>query len=454
MKKTFAKQLKEDPRIAEAKQLIMSAIEEQQAKLSISKANDKSLIDKFDKQLENFAQLRGAGLWYPYLGSGFGKGSMVELTDGSVKYDFINGIGVHVGHGIPGLIEASLDASIEDTVMQGHLQQTEASLELSEMFIQASTLDHCLLTTSGAMACENAIKIALQKQFPKTRILAFENCFMGRTLGLAQVSDKPHLREGLPLNLAIDYLPFYDHKHPEESFEKTLQAAEKIIKRYPDSHALMCMELVQGEGGFYPGETKYFKKLIQFLKSHNILVLVDEVQTFGRFPELLASKHFDIIDEIDILTIGKITQVCATLFRKYLSPRPGLISQTFTGSTSSIYAAKYILQTLMSHEYSGKEGKIQSISSYFREKLESFSKDHPNLIQGPFGVGTLIAFTPLNGVMSDTVKILRELFAEGLIAFLCGSAPARIRFLPPIIGIKKEDIDASCEILFDVLKKQ
>jgi acetylornithine/N-succinyldiaminopimelate aminotransferase len=453
MKKTLAQRLKEDKRIQEGKTLILQAIEELQDQCSL-KGPDKDLEKAYQKSLEDFAQLRGASLWYPYLGSGFGKGALVELTDGSVKYDFINGIGVHVGHGIKPLIETNIDAAIEDTVMQGHLQQTEASLKLSHLLIEASSMDHCLLTTSGAMACENAIKMALQKQAPKQRILAFENCFMGRTMSLAQVTDKPHLRDGLPLNLPVDYLPFYDYKDPEGSLKKTIKHAERIIKRYPNSHAVMCMELVQGEGGFYPGTPDFFKGLIQFLKSHNIAILVDEVQTFGRFPEILASKHFGIIDDIDILAIGKITQVCATLFSKTFTPRAGLVSQTFTGSTSSIYSATCILETLLSSEYSGREGKIKQIGDYFRNKLEKFSEENPHLIKGPYGTGTLLAFTPLEGVMEKTLKILKELFSEGLIAFICGASPARIRFLPPIIGIEKEDVDKSCEILFNVLKKQ
>ena len=72
-------------------------------------------------------------MYYPYLGSGIGRGALVELADGSVKYDFITGIGVHyMGHNHPALLEAGVDAALTNTVMQGNLQQNVESARLVE----------------------------------------------------------------------------------------------------------------------------------------------------------------------------------------------------------------------------------------------------------------------------------------------------------------------------------
>ncbi len=58
-------------------------------------------------------------------------GSFVELADGSVKLDFIVGIGVHgMGHSHPANVAATVDAAIEDTVMQGNLQQGLSTVTL------------------------------------------------------------------------------------------------------------------------------------------------------------------------------------------------------------------------------------------------------------------------------------------------------------------------------------
>ena len=104
---------------------------------------------------------------------------MVELLDGSVKYDFITGIGVHyMGHSHPEILDASIDAALEDTVMQGNLQASPIGTEVSKLFLQAarrkgSKLEYCFLTSSGAMANENALKVIFQKKATANRFLAF-----------------------------------------------------------------------------------------------------------------------------------------------------------------------------------------------------------------------------------------------------------------------------------------
>ena len=130
-----------------------------------------------DELLERFKNVRGGGLVFPYVGTGKGYGALVELTDGSVKYDMIGGIGVnYFGHGNEKIVEASLNSAFSDCVMQGNLQQNEESLVVMEKFkrvanLHGANLDHVFLTTSGAMAVENGIKMAFQKKFPADRIL-------------------------------------------------------------------------------------------------------------------------------------------------------------------------------------------------------------------------------------------------------------------------------------------
>ena len=136
--------------------------------------------------------------------------------------------------------------------MQGHLQQNQEAYLLSKLLTEASGLDHCFLSSSGSMANENALKLIFQKKFPATRLLTFEKCFMGRTLSLAQLTDKPSFREGLPSNLAVDYVPFYQEADPEESTRHALRVLHQHLNRYPHQHAAMCFEMIQGEGGMYP----------------------------------------------------------------------------------------------------------------------------------------------------------------------------------------------------------
>jgi len=441
-----------DPRIQAAKKLIQEAVEDHQSHLSLSNQPVKELQEEYQKLLETFSQLRGGKLYYPYVGSGFGNGPLVELMDGSVKFDMISGIGPHYwGHTHPEIITIAIEAALSDTVMQGHLQQNIDAYEYCSLLKRASGLDHCFLTSSGAMANENALKIAFQKNHPAERILAFEHCFMGRSLTLSQITDKAAYREGLPMNIHVDYLPFFREDRPEESTQLALQKLKEYISRYPKQHAILCLEMIQGEGGFHVGDKKFFRAIMEQCRSHQIAVMVDEIQTFGRTTELFAYQYFQLEDLVDIVSIGKLSQVCATLFRSNYKPKPGLLSQTFTSSTIAIKTGRYIVEQLLKEQYFGKDGKIAKIHTYFTNHFLQIKKRHPHLIHGPFGVGAMIAFTPFNGEDAKVTSFLQKLFQAGVIAFSAGSRPMRVRFLPPIGALSYHDIDEVCKIVEEVL---
>ena len=94
-KKTVGQGYFEDPRLKEAKKLISDVIKDHSAKITEVKAADPELKMSYENLLNEFGKARGGKLYYNYLGTGIGNGSLVELADGSVKYDFITGIGVH-----------------------------------------------------------------------------------------------------------------------------------------------------------------------------------------------------------------------------------------------------------------------------------------------------------------------------------------------------------------------
>ncbi len=443
-----AGRLAADPRVANAKQLLREAVAEHQSSLTGVKPPIAELKQSYDQMLAAFAEWRGTPLWFPFLGSGLGKGSLVELLDGSVKYDFISGLGPHYfGHSHPLLIESGLDAALSDAVMQGNLEQNGDTVALTEALIKASGFDHLFLSTSGAMANENALKIAFQKKTPAYRILAFDHCFIGRTLSMSQINDKPAYREGLPPNLHVDYIPFYDPRQPEESTERAVSTLEKYLARYPKQHVAMVFELVQGEAGFYPGSPEFFRALMTILKAHDIVIIDDEVQSFGRLPALFAYQYFGVEEFIDIVTIGKLSQVCGTLFRKELKPRQGLLSQTFTASTSAIRAALIILQQLLEGNFYGPTGRVAEIHTYFTDRLKALNARYPALISGPFGIGCMVAFTPFDGHAPRTIRFVHALFEAGVIGFIAGSHPTRVRFLVPAGAVTNADIDQVVAII-------
>lgn len=448
----FASALKQDPRVIEGKKLLMEAVRSHQTSLTQVRPPQAQLNQSYAETLEAFHLIRGGKLYFPYLGSGWGHGPLVELLDGSVKYDMISGIGPHFwGHSYPPLIEASLDASLSNTIMQGHLQQNHDAFLLSQLLVKASGLDHCFLSSSGAMANENALKLAFQKKSPAQRILAFDKCFMGRTLTLAQITDKHSFREGLPLNLHIDYLPFYQSDDPEGSTRHTLTVLHQHLHRYPKQHAVMCLELIQGEAGFHMGTTAFFRAIMQVLKEHEIPIFVDEIQTFGRTPELFAYQYFQLEEYVDMVSIGKLSQVCATLFRSHLKPKAGLLSQTFTSSTVALQTSYWILQHLLADQFYGPTGKLMQLHARFEEHFKRLETKWPDRICGPYGIGAMIIFTPFDGDGQRVAQFVQDLFQAGVISFVAGSHPTRVRFLIPAGVMTMEDVDAVMHIVEKVL---
>lgn len=448
-----AESLHNDPRIAEAKRLIATAVGEHAAKLSGVAPPNAERSESYQSIIADYTRQRGAPPIWPYFASGMGNGPYVELADGSVKLDFIGGIGVHgCGHSHPDIIDASLDAALEDTVMQGNLQQNVSSVRmLSRLTGLASesgaALEHAILTTSGAMANENALKLAFHHAQPANRVIAFDNAFAGRSIALAALTDRPAYRDGIPMGINVDYLPFLDPDDPAGSTQRAVAALKSLLARYPKQHAAFWAEPIAGEGGYYPGSYGFFAALCQPLKDAGIPMIFDEIQTFSRTSRPFAFQHYGLDEFADIVTVGKITQVCATLYRKEFHPVAPIISQTFTGSTAAIHTGLKTLDLLESSGCFGEDGSNMRRHEYFAAALDGLAKKHDGWVRGPYGEGMMIVFTAGDGSLDQAKMLMGLLFDAGLLGFLCGGDPTRIRFLPPPTITTNAHIDTAIELL-------
>lgn len=453
MKDVVAPAFFNDARIEQAKKLISEALQEHSSKITEVKPGPAANKEEYEKLLSDFSSLRGGKLFYDYLGSGIGNGALVELADGSVKYDFITGIGVHYfGHSHPGVVAAQIDGAITNTTMSGNLQQNVDSPKLFELILNQANkygagFDSMFMTSSGVMAAENALKMVFQKRFPAHRVVAFEKCFMGRTLSVSQITDKAAYRKGLPKSLSVDYIPFYDANNHERSIQMATKHLEWYFNRYPGEYAAMCMELIQGEGGYWVGHEEFFKAICDVCKKHNVSVIVDEVQTFMRTEELFAFQYFKLDKHADMILIGKNSQICATLYREDHKPQPGLISQTFTSSGSAINAAYYIINEIANGGYLGKDGKINKLHERFANNLSELNKKYPDKIEGPWGIGAMIGMTVFGGDTQKSKDFTFKLFENGVLSFIAGAAPTRVRFLIPAGAVTESDIDKACAII-------
>jgi len=459
MNQTIADKLRNDARISQAKQLLESAAADYRSQVAAIRPPNPALVPQYKVLLERLAIARGGAPYFPFIGSGLGCGPFVELADGSVKLDFIVGIGVHgMGHSHPAMLASTVDAAMEDTVMQGNLQQNAPSVTMAERLIElgnrhGAKLAHCLLSTSGAMANENSLKIAFHNRFPASRVICIDNCFAGRSLALAQLTDRPAYRTGLPKTLDVDFIPMFHPSDPVGTTAGALSTMKKLLERHPGEYACLWLELVAGEGGYYPGTHEYFDGLCKLCRQHNVLIIFDEVQTFTRLSQPYAFQHFGLDAYADLVTIGKITQVCATLYREELKPKGPILSQTFTGSTSSILAGLAVLDELEAKQCFGDEGWNMQRSRYFIQRMESLSKKYPGKIAGPYGEGMMMAFQAGSGDEDEAKKTLFDLYEAGLMGFVAGGNPTRLRFLPSPAVVTEAHLSLACDIIEEVICK-
>ena len=430
-------------------QLIHQITKEIEAKnkgITQAQAPQKEKKQEYEQLLNTISDLRGRPLFYPYVSSGHGQGPFVQLLDESVKLDFICGIGPHIlGHSHPKILKACLKGALEDVVMQGHLQVNQVYKELLESLTKAagkhSRLTHAWFCPSGSMANENALKVIRQKHQGARKILAFEKAFAGRTTLMCEITDNPNIKQGLPAYDEVLRVPF----SPEDP-SMALQALKSHWEKEQSNIAVFMMELMQGDGGCFIAPRDFFAPLLDFCKSKGIAVWFDEVQTFARSGKMFAFETLDLGEYVDICTIGKTLNLSASLWTKEYNPKPGLVSGTFSGASSSFHSALVILKSIQSLI---EEDQINKIGWAWSERLKKLEKE--GLLSNIQGWGLMWGAAPKKHSPQEVKQLLQRLFDKGLICFSCGQGSVkRLRFLLPAI-VKETHLDQASDILRSAL---
>jgi 4-aminobutyrate aminotransferase-like enzyme len=222
---------------------------------------------------------------------------------------------------------------------------------------------------------------------------------------------------------------------------------------------------VQGEGGFNTAPREFFVALMETCKAAGIPVWDDEVQSFGRTTSMFAFEALGLGQYVDVVTVGKMTQACACLFAADMNPKPGLLSGTFTASTSAFQVGLEALRTLHGGGYYGPEGRNAKLHAEFRRQAEALVAKHPDRfpeVRDQFGrpgvakvggVGGMCRLTPFGGEKERVLKFQADLFAEGVMSFYCGHGPYHLRMLPPIGVMQPEHWGPVFEIIERALLK-
>jgi acetylornithine aminotransferase len=271
---------------------------------------------------------------------------------------------------------------------------------------------------SGAEANEAAIKIS--RRTGRTRLVAMEDAFHGRTMGALALTAKAAYREPFePLPGEVTWVPYGD--------------AGALAAAVDDTVAAVVIEPLQGEAGVNVADAAFLRSARELTAARGALLWFDEVQSgMGRTGHWLASHPSGVVP--DVVTLAKglagglpIGAVLG-LGRAGSLLEPGNHGTTFGGNPVACAAALAVIDTIET------DGLLQRATEA-GERLRSGLAADPRVVEVR-GEGVLVGLTLSEGKGPDVVAA-----AQGAGFVLNATGPDRIRFAPPLV-VTDEQVDA------------
>jgi predicted acetylornithine/succinylornithine family transaminase len=368
-----------------------------------------------------------------------GEGAVLFDTEGNRYLDFIAGIGVNaLGYNHPLIREAIVEAA-QKVIHTSNLYFVEAQIELAELLVQKTFDARVFFVNSGSEAVETALKVSRKwgNQFsPKrSKILAFEGSFHGRTFGAVSATYTEKYRKPFePVVPGVVFLPFNNPR-----------ALDSI-----DFSEFCCaiVEPIQGEGGITPATPEFLAVLREKTSQNKVALIFDEIQCgVARSGKLYAYQHYGI--EPDILTTAKALGVGFPISAALVKPQfadiihVGDHGSTFGGNPFIAHIAVKAFSLLSSSAFLNH---VSDISAYFENQLTQL-KEKYDFIQEVKGLGLMRGLR----VSVPVLELVEAAFARNLLVARAGADV--LRFLPPLI-IERKEVDEAIEILNGIFQKR
>ncbi|MDP3765864.1 MAG: acetylornithine transaminase [Nanoarchaeota archaeon] len=361
-----------------------------------------------------------------------GKGCYVFDKNGKKYIDLVGGLATcTLGHGNKEFAD-DVKEQLKKITNPTNLYYTEEQVLLAEKLAKLSGLDKSFFSNSGTESVEAAIKLA-RKHTKKTWIISTKNSFHGRTFGSLAATGKEKIKTPFKPLLS-------SFKHVEYG---NADAVEKAINK---KTAAVIVEPIQGEAGIIVPPQDYLKKLRNICNKHNILMIVDEVQTgYGRTGKFFAFQHSKV--KPDIVTLAKglangipigVTISKENIAKSFAKNDHG---STFGGNPVACKAANFTVDYIIKNKLvdnAAVQGK------YLMQKLNTIKSKSIKEIRGK---GLMLGME----MKKNASKIQKNCLDKGLLVNL--TAEKVLRFLPPLT-INRKIIDAAVEILMEVTKNE
>ncbi len=359
-----------------------------------------------------------------------GKGARLWDEDGRTYIDCVTGNGVAlVGHSNPAVVKAIYRQASQLITCPGIFYNDVRAQFLQKLTeVVPAGLQRTFLCNSGAESIEAAIKFA-RLTTGKTEIIAAQHGFHGRTFGALSATHQPRYKKGVaPLVPGFHHVPF--------------NQIEPLTAALTEQTAAILLEIVQGEGGVHIGEPTYFQQVQQLCREHDILLIIDEVQTgFGRTGKWFACEHMGVQPDMLCLAKGIAGGVPmgAVVVNDQITVPMGMHGSTFGGNPLACAAALATIQYLEDQRLPEQAaGKGAYLVSRLRQMDLPLVRDirHLGLM---IGIELRVRVRP----------IILRLIQEGILTLPAGKTV--LRLLPPLT-ISYPEMDQVVDALSRVLR--
>ncbi|UVF17692.1 ornithine--oxo-acid transaminase [Microvirga terrae] len=341
---------------------------------------------------------------------------------------------VSLGHGHPRILKAMMEQASKLAVTS-RAYHTELLGPFLERLVQITGLDMALPMNTGAEAVETAVKAARRWGYARKKIakdqaeiIVANNNFHGRTTTIVGFSSDESYREGFgPFAGGFKLVPFGDARAVEQAITGNTCA--------------ILIEPIQGEAGIVVPPEGYLKDLRALCDRHNVLLILDEVQSgLGRTGRWFAHQHEGI--KPDGLILGKALGGGVYPVSAFVATRdvmsvfnPGSHGSTFGGNA---LAARIGLEALAVIEEEHLVERSAELGGYLQDRLRAMRS---NIVRDVRGRGLWV------GVEVDASVVSARAVCDALLENGVLSKDTHgtvLRFAPPLT-ITRDEIDWGME---------
>lgn len=360
-----------------------------------------------------------------------GNGALLFDDKGNEYIDCVGGQGVaNLGHAHPAVAAAIAEQAqklITCPEMFYNDQRAALQTELLKL-APASASQRVFLCNSGTEAVEAALKF-VRYSTGRRQIIAAMRGFHGRTMGALSATWNKKYREAFePLVGDFTHIPYNN--------------PQKIREAVTENTAAVILEVVQGEGGVYPGSAEFLLAAQEACRQSGALLIIDEVQTgVGRTGKMFALEHYNLQPDLVCAAkslAGGIPMGTVLIGERVKPFTPGLHGSTFGGNPLACAASLAVLAALKNDHLIEQAAEK---SAYLMQKLQAINSP---LIREVRGLGLLVGIE----IKQKVAPYLQALTERGVLALSAGMNV--IRLLPPLV-ISYPQLDRVVETLDEVL---